>query len=61
MTTRKRRDADRQRRAAVVSTGRMPELLQDCDRRLSQWLASRPDAMQHAREAAAQIRGGSNA
>lgn len=56
-----RREADRQRRAAVNTTGRVPELLQDCDRRLSQWLASRPDSMQRAREAAAQIQGDSNA
>jgi hypothetical protein len=56
-----RREADRQSRPDVVATGRMPALLQDCDRRLSQWLASRPDAKQRAREAAAQIQGSSNA
>lgn len=55
-TRQQRREADRQRRAAVVVTGRVPEMLQDCDRKLSQWLSSRLDAMQRAREAAAQIR-----
>ncbi|PZP92637.1 MAG: hypothetical protein DI587_31260 [Variovorax paradoxus] len=55
-TKKERREADRQRRAAVVTTGRVPDLLQDGDRRLSRWLASRPDAMQRAREAAAQIK-----
>ncbi len=55
MTRKARREADRARRAAVVTTGRMPEMCQDCDRKLSLWLAGRPDAMRHAREAAARI------
>ena len=32
-----------------------PGLLQDDDKKLSKWLASRPDSMLHAREAAAAI------
>ncbi len=35
-----------------VVTGRMPEMLQDCSRKLSQWLANRIDSRRHAREAA---------
>lgn len=51
MPTRKqRREADRMRRAAVVTTGRMPELLQDCDRKLSMWFASRPNARWQVRD-----------
>lgn len=33
-------------------TGRMPEMLQDCSRKLSKWLSSRIDSRMHAREAA---------
>lgn len=56
MSTRaQRREQDRQRRHAVVTTGHMPELLQDCDTKLSKWLSSQPYAMVRAREAAAQI------
>jgi hypothetical protein len=36
-------------------TGWPPGLLQDDDKRLSKWLASRPDSMLRAREAAAEI------
>lgn len=35
-----------------VRTGRPPGLLQDDDKKLSKWLASRPDGMKNAREAA---------
>jgi hypothetical protein len=35
------------------TTGRMPEMLQDCDRKLSRALSNTPDARLHAREAAA--------
>lgn len=37
----------------VRPTGREPDLLQDADRGLSKWLASKPYARLHAREAAA--------
>jgi hypothetical protein len=39
----------------VGPTGREPEMLQDADRGLSKWLASKPDARLHVREAAAAI------
>jgi predicted phage-related endonuclease len=41
--------------AQQVVTGTPGHMLQDCSRELSQALASKPDAMQHAREAAAAI------
>lgn len=39
----------------VAATGRMPEMLQDCDRGLSRWLSNRIDSRQHAKEAGAAI------
>ena len=39
----------------VPTTGRPPELLQDCDRKLSIALSNTPGARLHAREAAAAI------
>lgn len=36
-------------------TGRMPAMLQDCNRQLSKWLAQRIDSRRHAREAASSI------
>jgi hypothetical protein len=40
---------------ALPATGRMPELLQDCDRKLSIALSNTPGARLHATEAAAAI------
>lgn len=42
--------------ADAVVTGTQGHMLQDCDRGLSMALAGKPDAMQHAREAAEAIR-----
>ena len=42
--------------ADAVVTGTQGHMLQDCDRGLSMALAGKPDAMQHAREAAESIR-----
>lgn len=54
-TRRELREADRARRHAVVTTGRMPELLQDCDRKLSLWFATRPNARYEVREVCVKI------
>lgn len=43
--------------ADTKRTGWPPGLLQDDDRKLSKWLASRPGARRVAREVAAAIRG----
>lgn len=46
--------AEHARRSALdvgVRTGHPPGLLQDDDKKLSKWLASRPDSMRRAREA----------
>lgn len=37
-------------------TGTPSEMFQDASREVSRWLSSRPDAMLHAREAAAAIK-----
>lgn len=55
MTRKQRRELDRQRREALVTTGRMPELLQDCDRKLSLWFAGRADARRQVRIRCAEI------
>jgi len=38
-----------------MPTGREPELLQDCDKRLSKWLSNTPGARRIVREVAAEI------
>jgi len=44
------------RTEACRVTGHPPGMLQDDSRELTAWLAGRPDAMMHARDAAAKIR-----
>lgn len=47
---------DKQRQAPQPKTGWPPGMLQDDSKKLSKWLASKPDARLHVREVAAAIR-----